>query len=238
MTGLTKSKPKIKSQIEPRLGLLVVTSLSVFLTIAKLIFAPNTTIQKIQPFLFPETVVLDKNTIWKSQALTDIVVQQPKQYDAVISGRRYRYYYDHIPIDIEMRYVVGALGNVEGMIYKNTEIKLPIGKLFQTVRQQPGIGYYGLFTHNNKAYLSSCINPQGESTVTPDEFMQNRYLYNLSFQHIFSWLLGKESFFDKRCLWAHLSTPINGFNSHSAYQRLEKAWFNSYSWWSYHFPKP
>ncbi|MDZ7957544.1 MAG: cyanoexosortase A system-associated protein [Aulosira sp. DedQUE10] len=238
MTELTELKPRIQLKIKPRIGLLAVTCFGVFFTVAKLVFQNDATIHTVKPLAFPATVVLSGNKMWESQALTDTVVQQSRQYDAVISGRRYRYRYQNIPLDIEMRYVVGTLGNVEGMIYNNTNLKLPMGKIFQTVRQQPGVGYYGLFAYKNQAYLSSCINPQGESTVSTEQFLHNRHIYNLRFRRLLPWLLGEESFFDRRCLWAHLSTPVNNSDYQSAYQRIEKAWFDCYRWWNPRFPKP
>lgn len=232
---MTKDAEIKKEKI--RISLLAITCLGVLCTIGTLILDANAASHQVSNFAFPDNVLLKDGQILDSQLLTDTVVQEPKQYDAAIAGRRYRYRYDSIPLDIEMRYIIGTLGNVESLINKNTTINLPSDKIFQTVRYQEGIGYYGLFVYQNKAYLSSCINPQGNSTVSTKQFFNNRYIYNIRLNRLLPWLLGEQSFLDRRCIWAHLSIPINNLEEQTAYKVLEKAWFSYYHWWSYHFPK-
>ncbi len=220
-----------------RISLLAVTCIGVFFTLEKLIFDADAASHKVSNFVFPASVLLTDGKILESQLLIDKVVQESRKYDTVISGRRYRYRYNSIPLDVEMRYVVGTSGNVEGLIKNNTTINLPSGKVFQTVRQQLGIGYYGLFTYQNKAYLSSCINSQGDSTVTTEQFLHNGYIYNIRFNRLLLWLLGEQSLLERRCLWAHLSINVNNADYQSAYHLLEKAWLSCYRWWSPRFPK-
>jgi cyanosortase A-associated protein len=220
-----------------RIALLAITCFGVLFTTVKLMLDPDAANRKVNNFVFPTNVLLADGEILESQLLTDTVVQEPKKYDAAIAGRLYRYRYDSIPLDIEMRYIIGTLGNVEGFIKNKTTIKLPTGKIFQKELYQEGIGYYGLFTYQNKAYLSSCINPQGESTVSTKQFLKNRDTYNIHLNRLLPWLLGKQSLVDRRCLWAHLSTPSNNVDDKIAYKTLEKAWFSFYRWWSPRFPK-
>lgn len=237
MIKFTQWKKEINFGVHIRISLLSVTCIGVFLTLGKLIFDADAASHEVSKFVFPANVLLTDGKILESQLLTDKVVPESKKYDAVIAGRRYRYSYNSIPVDIEMRYVVGTLGNVEGLIINNTTINLPSGKVFKTVRQQLGIGYYGLFTYQNKVYLSSCINPQGDSTVTTEQFLHNRHIYNIRFNRFLPWLLGEQSFLDRRCLWAHLSINVNNADYQSAYQFLEKAWLSCYRCWSHRFPK-
>ncbi|MEH2379712.1 MAG: cyanoexosortase A system-associated protein [Nostoc sp.] len=237
MIKITQSKKEMRFWVHIRISLLAVTCVGVFLTLVKLIFDADAASHKVSDFVFPTNFLLTDGKILESQLLIDKVVQESTKYDVVIAGRRYRYRYNSIPVDIEMRYVVGTLGDVEGLIKNNTTINLPPGKVFQTVHQQLGIGYYGLFTYENKAYLSSCMNPQGDGTVTTEQFLHNRQIYNIRLNRFLPWLLGEQSFLDKRCLWAHLSIPVNNADYQSAYQLLEKAWLSCYRWWSPRFPK-
>jgi cyanosortase A-associated protein len=220
-----------------RIILLAVTCFGVLCTIGKLILDADAASRQVSNFAFPANVLLKDGQIVESQLLTDSAIQEQKKYDATIAGRRYRYRYDSILLDIEMRYIIGTLGNVEEFIKNNTTINLPPSKLFKTVRYQEGIGYYGLFIYQNKAYLSSCINPQGNSTVSTKQFFNNRNIYNIRLNRLLPWLLGEQSFFDRRCLWAHLSTPINDSDYQTTYKVLEKAWFACYLWWNPRFPK-
>jgi len=104
------------------------------------------------------------------------------------------------------------------------------------------VGYYGVLTHEGKAYLSACINPRGESTVTEQQFRQSLYATDLQVGRILPWISGREPLLDRRCLWTLMSTPLpSGKNtdstaSEAAYKTLEAAWFNWFRWWQPKFP--
>jgi cyanosortase A-associated protein len=44
------------------------------------------------------------------------------------------------------------------------------------------------------------------------QFLKNQVTYDLQIGRLMPWLLGEETLRDRRCLWAHLSTPLNGTN--------------------------
>lgn len=220
-----------------RTPLIAATFVGVIFTVGRLIIDPNAVHQKVNSFTFPSEVPLHEGQLRESQPLMDTVAQLPRQYNAAIAGRYYRYTQKGVFLDLEMRYMVGTLGDVESFIKNYTAIHLPSGQVFQTLRQQEGVGFYGLFVYQNRAYLSTCINPNGGSTVTTEQFLHNRHTYDLRFSRLLPWFLGQESLRDRRCLWVHLSTPLKNADSLSAYLVLEKAWFYWYSWWMLHFPK-
>lgn len=222
--------------LEMRNKLLCLTCAGVFFTIGKLSFDPKAANRQVAAFTFPETIPLTEGKISESKPLTNIVIQQPRKYEAIIAARHYHYTQNGVPLDIDMQYIVGTLGNVEQIVETYVGVNLPPGKLFQDLRQKQGIGFYGMFVYQNKAYLSSCINARGGSTVTTKQFVRNRRSYDISLNRLQPWLLGDESLLDRRCLSANLSTPVNNGDSKSAYQVLEKAWFPWYNWWSSHFP--
>lgn len=93
-----------------------------------------------------------------------------------------------------------------------------------------------MYTYKQQAYLDACINPQGGSTFTSDLFDANRIRYDLQFARLLPWLLGHQELRDKRCLWTHLSIPLDRSSS-DAYVSLEQAWFSWHKWWSSRFPK-
>ena len=94
-----------------------------------------------------------------------------------------------------------------------------------------------MYVAQNRAYLIACMNSRGGSTLTRQEFNDNRERYDLVSDRTIPWLLGQQSFQDKRCVWAHLSIPLQNFASEDSYETLEKAWFDWYQWWHPRFPE-
>ena len=209
-----------------RLPLLAVIFGSVFCVLGKTILPP--TAAKITPSVFPTAVPLAAWQLEKSRPLATIA-QIPEYF----SGRHYRYMQNDLPLDIEMRYMANTPGHVKYFI---RSVLPSLNQLSLTLRQQEGVGFYYLFAYQQRAYLSTCINSRGGSTVTETQFQQNRYRYDINLGRLVPWLLGQQPFQDKRCLWAHLSIPLKNSASGDAYQTLEKAWFDWYQWWQPRFP--
>jgi cyanosortase A-associated protein len=111
------------------------------------------------------------------------------------------------------------------------------GETAPILRSTPETGSYSLEIQEERAYLRACINPRGPSAITYEQFIQNRYTYDLQFSRLWPVLLGQEPMRDYRCLWTHLSVPADKTAPDSAYQVLEKAWPSWYQWWYAHFPK-
>jgi cyanosortase A-associated protein len=161
------------------------------------------------PFIFPEALFLPQ---WQLKASNNLA--KPIKHSELINQKHYRYVKHDLPLDIEMRYV--NYFDVNKLIDKYTNISAnPI------VRQQKGIGYYGLLFDKQRAYLSACINPQGNSTFSYQQFKENRRLYDQREKRFLPWLLGEE-IENNRCLWAHLSVPLNN-SPDTAYKTLENA---------------
>ncbi len=95
-----------------------------------------------------------------------------------------------------------------------------------------------LFKDQNDAYLASCINPRGESTVTIEQFNKNRYDHDIRPERLLRWFLRAESIRDFRCLWVSLSIPITDQRTDEAFSTLEAVWFFWHDWWKPHFPQP
>lgn len=212
-----------------RLSFLAVTLLGVILVLAKSILIPAQSKHTASAFVFPSTVPL---TGWQPLSSNLLVTQNPKHLN-YLSGRQYQYIQNDLQLNIEMRYVVNTVGDVKEFIKQNTNI--PLSKV--ALRQQAKIGFYNLFTTQGKAYLSSCINPRGGTTVTDRQFKQNRNTYDVQLNRLLPWLLGQENLKDNRCLWTHLSVPLKHTTSDHAYQKLETAFFSWYQWWEPRFPK-
>ncbi len=76
------------------------------------------------------------------------------------------------------------------------------------VRRRSDSGIYALFEAHGKAYLSTCVNAQGPTTVTREQFLANRTTYDLKPDRLLPILIGQANIRDSRCLWINLSMPV------------------------------
>lgn len=217
---------------ELRISLLATIFGAVLFVLGKSILYPTSSDRTVSPFIFPAAVSLPQWQPLASHPLDNPTAERP-QY---ISEKHYRYIQNSLSLDIEMRYLVNTNGDVKDFIKNYTAIRSSAGQLLPVLRQQKGVGFYNLFVHQGRAYVSACINSRGHSTVTDNQFRRNRNIYDVPSSRIVLWLLGQAELRDERCLWAHLSVPLKNSSPEDAYQTLEKAWFSWYQWWSQRFP--
>lgn len=218
-----------------RIPLLAITCVSVVCLVGKAVLSPIKTSREFTPFTFPSAVPLPEWQLVQSKPLADQVVRKPGRKFDFLAGRSYQYTQNNLPLDIQMRYTLYPDGEIKHLIRSYTSFDIPNSRLQQ--RQQAGVGFYGLFVYQGRAYLSACINPQGSSTVTHKQSLQNQISHSIWFERFLPVLLGQESVLDKRCLWAHLSTPSKNSSPDSAYRTLEKAWVSWYQRWKPNFPR-
>lgn len=210
-----------------RLFLLAATFGGVLLAAGKIFFSPATGLQTVKPYRFPESVPLADWQMVDSVSLPNDAV--------VLAGQQYRYQKNNLPLQIEMRYLPETSGGVDGMMKGQGGLKFLSKQL--TIKETQGIGFHGVLFLQNRAYLSSCINPRGGATVTLDQFRFNRNTYDITFPRVVLWLLGQETLQDRRCLWAQLSIPVGNMKPEDASKVLESAWVSWYPWWQANFPK-
>jgi cyanosortase A-associated protein len=106
-------------------------------------------------------------------------------------------------------------------------------------------GNYVVFSDQDRAYLASCINPRGGSTVTGQQFMHNRNTYDITPSRIGLYLLGMTDLRDTRCLFTIMSIPLKTKKSDNQsinsldniYQKLENTWTDWYQNWGNNFPE-
>jgi len=129
-----------------------------------------------------------------------------------------------------MWYEVRSRRDIQSFL-DNDPSTIPSHRVSPNIHRQPSIGFYHLFTHQHRAYLSSCINSRGGSTVTVSQFRHNRNTYDFLDwrlkERVTLWLQGqgKASVRDRRCLWVGLSVLLNNSSLEATYQNLEKAWY-------------
>lgn len=215
-----------------RSGLLAITFTSITLILWQTLFTNQTQSPdkaQLKPFDFPKTVPLDR---WKPIEATPL---QTLKEPHTINGQQYEYLDQEQKLQIETRYEPYTDGNVSRLLVVYTPIEAATVNL--NLRYQEDTGYYTLFADDEQLYLSACINSQGGSTVTEQQFIRNRYGNDLTPQRIFWWILGQNDLLDVSCLWTLISTPLHPEvreNSELLTQKievLETAWFDWYGWW-------
>jgi cyanosortase A-associated protein len=195
--------------------------------LAKTILFPNAkSDRELGSFDFPATVPLPQWQLVSAKPLTSAK-------SAPDLGQQYQYSQNKKRVDIEARYERYTDGNIGRLLVVYTPIKP--ATVLPTVKYREDIGYYSLFEYKEKAYLSACLNPMGQSTVTEQQFVQNKYSYGWNPKRTLGWILGQDDLFDGRCLWTLLSTPVvsdsGSTAQEEAYQNLENVWFGWHRWW-------
>jgi cyanosortase A-associated protein len=222
------------SKSQWRSSFLAATCAGICLVTAYSFIEPTAGNRQVASFLFPNSIPLNSWQPIASEPLTEEKTEIEDKLDFIESTKSYTYSQDGIPLRVEMRYLVGTRGDISSLIQEQTAIPPEIVK--QAKEQQlEGIGFHTMFIYQDRAYLNSCINPSGSSTVTGKQFSQNLY-NNFNSDILLAWLLGKASIRDRRCLWTQLSIPITESEPEQAYSILEKVWQEWYQWWQPRFP--
>jgi cyanoexosortase A len=178
---------------------------------------------------------------WEQVKVTTINNQQKPETEinprskVVHSGKDYSYLKNNQQLQIQMRYVVNTRGDSNPFLKKLNENL--VKDSYKNVKYIKGVGYYSLYSDAKQAYLTACINPHGGSTVNSNQFLQNRYTYDLTWSRILPWILGKEVLRDNRCIWAQLSVGLNGVADSEVYPILESSWTANYPGWQSLFQK-
>ncbi|MBW4672016.1 MAG: cyanoexosortase A system-associated protein [Cyanomargarita calcarea GSE-NOS-MK-12-04C] len=209
-----------------RIPLLALTFGTVIFNLSKEIIFPSSDKYTFTAFIFPEKVPLPQ---WQFSS-SNSGVKLPEKNPELIAQKHYQYIQNNVYLNIKMHY--STIYDVKKLIGNYISNSSP-----PTMRYRENIGFYSVGIHQQQAYLSACINPKGKSTFTDAQYKQNRYIYDLQPKRLMSWLVSQEPLFDKRCLWTHLSIPLNNSSEEVAYKTLENAWLSWYKYWQPRFPK-
>ena len=219
-------------------SILLFTCLGVFVTLGKVVLFPAPVRHETPAtFELPADVPLAG---WQLQGARPLE-QQPNTKSAqqrLLSNQLYEYQQGNLPLRIEMRYAIETSGNVMGFLANYTNVPLErIQPKLRDERYQAGLGHYLIFENNRRTYLASCINPQGESTVTLPQFRHNRYFNDIRINRLWGWLVNSETIRDDRCLWVNMSLPSAENSPQATTAVLESVWASWYHWWQPRFAK-
>lgn len=214
-----------------RLVLLAGVLGSTIWVLSRAIATPEAQTTSEQPNNLPEKISLSE---WELQTSSELEPEAD-----LPSGRQYQYRQRATPLEVKVRLMISD-GNISRLLFVHTPIKSANAGL--QVRYHTGVGHYGVLAHQDRLYLSACVNPRGESTVTEPQFMQNRYKYDLQVGRVLPWILGQEPLLDQRCLWTLMSMPFpantktDRVAAEEALKTLENAWYSWHRWWELNFP--
>ncbi|WP_013323980.1 cyanoexosortase A system-associated protein [Gloeothece verrucosa] len=224
-----------------RIALLSLSLIGFFGVFLQLILSPAQEKKSLhKDLVFPDTVPLSG---WKLQETTKLnKVESSRFGTGEAPGHLYKYANNKDSLEVEGRYVE-YVGNINRyiIIYRNMEV----ASIQLQTKHIKNVGYYGLFEHENKAYLSACVNPKGETTATETQFTNNRYTHGWGLQRTFLWVIGQQDLLDARCLWTIMSVPITDYDPYKLllekdladeHQKLEKAFVDWQQWWKGKFP--
>ncbi len=220
-----------------RNSLLILTNIALISATLYSWVEPQVGNRTVKSFTFPDSIPLAAWNQIKHNPVplkTQINLEE-KAEDLIESAKYYQYIQDNITIDVSLFYVVNTRGNLNKLIATHTNISQEIISK-QQVKQYGNIGSYSLFYEGDRAYLSSCLNPQGSTTVTSQQFSARLNQVKITPNLIGKWLLGKASIRDRRCLWMHLSLPLSS-EVNDADRILENTWRELVQWWIPNFPK-
>lgn len=222
-------------KIQYRNNFLALMCIGFCLATAYSIIKPTVGNRQVSSFNFPDRIPLNSWQLVKTESIVDSKSEKDKQEEIVTSGKNYTYSKDHLSLEVEMLYLVGTRGNVPSVLKNKVAIPAEVLKKAETQKLEE-VGFYTLFHHRDRAYLSSCINSRGETTVNQKQFSQNRYAHDLKYSLVLPWLFGQDSIRDRRCLFTNLSISVENLPPETAYKILQEVWKNWYSWWQPRFP--
>jgi len=212
--------------------LVKILALAAALTLARVIFFPPEL--TLAPFPFPEDVPLPGWTLDRSPGAEKIAPPVHAQFAQNIgyrNGRTYRYTQGNRVLTLSARYLRPSVGDIEAYTYNFTN-RLPRNLTLKTV---PNFGSYGVYQDQNTLYLSSCLSPGGQNTVTREQFIQNCYRQDLQPWRFLRWLGGTIPLFNHQCLWFEMAWPLSPRETSTpALATLEPLWIEWQTWWRAH----
>lgn len=237
-----------------RISLLAITFLGLSGVLIRVILEPKPEVRKTIDYLeFPKAIPLagwqavKSNSLEKSHERTNENTGE-SEIQKITKGHFYQYEQNTKPLKVEAwseKYV----GNISFFLLSYKQMKASSN--FK-VKYQDDIGYYAFFDDLDHVYLTACINPKGETTVTDDQFSKNRYANGWGIQRAFLWLIGQQDLFESRCLWTlmwlpdttdptqldlSISLDEKNVKLNEVEQELEKAWLEWYQWWKANLPE-
>ena len=175
-----------------------------FLAIGITLFSNHETTQ--EKYQFPEQISLSGWELQSSQNL-----EQPLQKGAIAAQQYIFNSPQQADLNISIIYIKGVTTIPRDLSFMQLPTNLPI-----TTHYQNTTGHYAVFNYSQRSYLAACINPRGQSTITEEQFMNNRNSYDITGDRLLLYAIGMADLRDTRCLLTIISIPLNNSSSNSS----------------------
>ncbi|WP_017714667.1 hypothetical protein [Prochlorothrix hollandica] len=94
------------------------------------------------------------------------------------------------------------------------------------------MGNYVEFIYQDRAYLTTCIPPQGQTLINTQQQFEAQGLQNKTPIDWLQWLAGIKDLRDWRCIWINISIPISSEQSDPQVELLQQLGLFLYQKWS------
>ena len=218
-------------------NLLTTTAIGISLVTVYSVVDSDAGNHSVANFAFPQTIpLLSWNSISNQPIKIAASASANERSNVIHSAQLYQYQEQkhNAQLDVAMYYVTDTRGDIKSFFLEQTEIA-PEVLASKKIRKQ-GKSYYSIFEDRDRTYLSTCLNPTGNSTVTQRQFSQSLNQRPLNLELLKDWLLGKASIRDRRCLWITISTSNQNTSFTEPEQILQQVWQGWTSWWQPRFP--
>ena len=219
----------------PQKSLLVLTNFLVLIASIYCLVENQAGNRNVKDFIFPKEISFANKNLRRSDRVLVKPSINSESPEKITSIQHYSATKDNFNIEVSISYLVNTRGNIYQLIDTQTNIAETILNQRQ-IKKHDSIGFYSIFHDKNHAYLSTCLNSQGKTTVTDQQFSANLNQVKITPTLLGKWLLGKASIRDRRCIWLHLSIPIES-DINSSYSILESIWIDLVKWWIPNFPE-
>ncbi|QDZ41234.1 cyanoexosortase A system-associated protein [Euhalothece natronophila Z-M001] len=194
------------------------------------VIVPEVGRREMSPLRFPSQITLAGWNLENSEPLVD-EPETELSLHRLRSGQEYEYQQGDNEIAIALRLYSPTFGNVESYVRRIYGSSHREAYREGEDRYLSGIGNYRVFHDEETAYLTACVAPEGESTVSVSDYVNQTNATVFSPQGVIPRVLAQRSLRERRCLWVHLSTPLQGESPEAREEVLEEAFEEGFPKW-------
>ncbi|MGY6530131.1 MAG: archaeosortase/exosortase family protein [Cyanobacterium sp.] len=208
------------------------------------VFNPLAGANPIAQYSFPEkiefpdwnlqkSIVTSTNPVFRDNDPIVSIEQlrsEQRGWNIILSERSYVYGKRESILTVNLRYVVNTFASLEGYYNKNFH-DLPIMQDSDPVLINNND--YLQFTYDNNKFLTTCVNVEGKSSITSNQFVSYYQDLYLNFPKLWQWLKGERLIQDRRCLWIEVSMAKD---SNLPREDLNNLLFSLMTYWQHNFP--
>lgn len=218
------------SKTQRRSWLVPIASIAMaIVTVITLVF-PQVGRRENRVLAFPSQLSLNN---WKETSSSSLVENPETEllFNGLHSGQEYNYQQGNEEVTVALRFISPTHGSINAFLEDIYDESLLEAYAAGKTRSLSEVGSYQLFSDGEKAYLSACVIPDGESTATHSGYTRQSDANVFDIKTLLPRLVGLRSVRERRCLWVHLSTPLEGESPEASEEVLEEMFKEGYPQW-------